>query len=114
MPPAISIVIPAYNREKYIGAAIKSMLAQTRGDFELVVWDDGSFDGTVAAAKDAAGVDPRVRVIAAEHGGTVAALTGAIAITSGQYLGSLDSDDLLAPTALAETSAVLDAQPDIG
>jgi glycosyltransferase involved in cell wall biosynthesis len=112
--PAISIVIPAYNREKYVGDAVKSVLAQTYKDFELIVWDDGSTDGTLRVAREAAGDDPRARVVAGEHGGNVAALRGPIGMSSGQYIGWVDSDDLLAPTALEETSAVLDARPEVG
>ena len=57
MPPAISIVITAYNRREYVAAAIGSVLRQIRRDFELIVWDDGSSDDTVAVAKQAAGGD---------------------------------------------------------
>src|SRR5689334_12779983 len=114
MPPAISLVIPMYNRARWIGQAIASVLAQTRGDFELVVWDDGSTDHSIAAARAVAGDDPRVRVVAGEHRGVAPSLISAIAQTSGRYLGWVDSDDWIAPTTLEETSAVLDAQPQVG
>ncbi len=114
MTPAISIIIPAYNREGYVAAAIGSVLAQTRQDFELVVWDDGSTDDTLGAARKTAGADPRVRVIAGEHAGASASINAAARASSGRYLGCLDSDDMLAPTALQEAAAVLDAKPDIG
>ncbi|MEQ9485135.1 CHAT domain-containing protein [Coleofasciculus sp. F4-SAH-05] len=114
MTAAISIVITTYNREHYLGAAIDSILAQTWGDFELIVWDDGSTDGSVTIAQDYAKRDPRVRVIAAEHQGRGISLQRAIAKTTGSYIGWVDSDDWLAPTALAETAAILDTQPDVG
>jgi len=114
MTTPISLVITTYNRERYLGAAIDSILAQTWGDFEVIVWDDGSTDGSVAIAQDYAKRDPRVRVIAAEHQGRVVSLKSAIAKTTGSYIGWVDSDDLLAPTALAETAAILDTQPDVG
>jgi glycosyltransferase involved in cell wall biosynthesis len=115
MPPAISIVIPTYNREKLVGAAIRSVLLQTRRDLELVVWDDGSSDGTVDAAKEAAAGDPRVRVIAGEHAGVVRSVNAAAELAgAGQYFGWVDSDDGLAPTALEETAAVLEARSDVG
>ena len=60
----MDLIIPAYNREALLPAAIGSVLRQTYKDFELLVWDDGSTDGTVAAAKKAAGEDPRVRLVA--------------------------------------------------
>ena len=114
MAAPILLVIPAYNRERFVGAAIKSVLAQTRRDFELIVWDDGSTDGTLAAAREAAGDDPRVRVVAGEHHGVARTLNDAIRSSAGAYIGWVDSDDLLAPTALAETAAVLDASPAVG
>ncbi|MEQ9234122.1 CHAT domain-containing protein [Coleofasciculus sp. E2-BRE-01] len=114
MTTAISLVITTYNRERYLGAAIDSILAQTWGDFEVIVWDDGSTDRSVAIAQDYAKRDPRVRVIAAEHQGRGISLKCAIAQTTGSYIGWVDSDDWLAPTALAETAAILDTQPDVG
>jgi len=114
MTTAISLVITTYNRERYLGAAIDSILAQTWGDFELIVWDDGSTDGSVAIAQDYAKRDPRVRVIAAEHQGRGISLKRAIAQTTGSYIGWVDSDDRLAPTALAETVAILETQPEVG
>jgi len=111
----ILLVMPAYNRERYVAAAIKSVLAQTRGDFDLVVYDDGSTDGTLAAARGAAGDDPRVRVLSGENLGFPRTINRAAAeAPGGQYFGWVDSDDLLAPTALAETTAVLDANPAVG
>src|SRR5438105_308555 len=102
MPPAISIIIPAYNRADHVGAAVQSVLQQTRTDFEAIVWDDGSTDGTIEAARKAAGDDSRVRVIAGEHAGVSVSINAAAKISSGRYLGILDSDDQLEPTALQE------------
>ncbi|MBD1837946.1 CHAT domain-containing protein [Coleofasciculus sp. FACHB-64] len=110
----ISLVITAYNRELYLAATIESILAQTRQDFELLVWDDGSTDRTVEIARDYEARDRRVRVVAAEHQGRVSALQAAIAQTTGTYIGLVDSDDLLAPTAVQETATVLEANPEVG
>lgn len=114
MPPKISIVTPVYNRERYIGATIESVLNQTRSDFELLVWDDGSTDSSLDIAQSYAGLDQRVRVVRAEHQGVAPAVKAAFAATTGAYIGSVDSDDLLAPTALEETAAILDAYPEVG
>jgi len=114
MNPLISIVIPVYNRERYVGAAIESVLNQTRRDFELLVWDDGSTDSSLDIAYYYAELDERVRVIAAEHQGFVPALKAAFAATTGAYIGSVDSDDKLAPTALEETTAILDTHLEVG
>lgn len=106
--------MPVYNRDRYVGAAIESVLNQTFPDFELLVWDDGSTDQSLQIARYYAERDARVRVIAAPHRGLAPALKAAFAATSGRYIGSIDSDDLLAPTALEETSAILDADQSVG
>jgi glycosyltransferase involved in cell wall biosynthesis len=110
----LSLVIPAYNRSAYLPAAIGSILHQSRGDFELIIWDDGSTDGTADAAIAAARDDPRVRVIRAPHRGVCASLNAAARLATGRYIGWVDSDDALAPTALERTAAVLDARPGVG
>ncbi|AFZ16944.1 CHAT domain-containing protein [Allocoleopsis franciscana] len=110
----ISLIITVYNRERYLGAAIESVLAQTRGDWELLVWDDGSTDCSVEIAQDYAKQDARVTVVAAQHQGRGRALKDAIAQTTGTYIGLVDSDDILAPTALEETAAILDTHPATG
>src|SRR5205814_6059577 len=104
MPPAISIIIPAYNRAAFVAAAVGSVLNQTFADFELIVWDDGSSDDTVAIAKKAAGGDRRVRVVAADHAGVSKSINAAARASTGKYFGWVDSDDALATTALAQTS----------
>lgn len=110
----VSLVIPVYNRAAYLPAAIDSILAQTHTDFELLLWDDGSTDDSVAIATHYAQRDKRIRVVAAAHQGQTGSLKAAIAQTTGTYVGWVDSDDLLAPTALAETVAVLNANPKVG
>lgn len=114
MFPLISLVITTYNREQFLSNAIESVLQQTFSDFELIVWDDGSSDRSVELAQTYAQRDRRVRVIAAPHQGRVKALSAAIAQTRGTYLGWVDSDDWLAPTALAATAQVLNADQQVG
>ncbi len=110
----VSLVITAYNREQFLGAAIESVLAQTYPHLELVVWDDGSTDRTLDIAHAYASLDARVRVIAAPHQGRVRSLQGAIKQAQGAYLGWVDSDDRLAANALEATIAVLSEQPTVG
>lgn len=114
MTVAISLVMTTHNRERYLAAAIESILKQTRSDFELLIWDDGSTDASLEIARSYAQQDTRIQVIEAVHQGRVLALQWAIEQTTGTYLGFIDSDDLLAPTALQKTAAILDAQPAIG
>jgi len=114
MSPKVSVIIRAYNRERYIGGTIESVLAQTFGDFDLLVWDDESTDKTFEIACEYAKSDPRVRITPMHHQGAAKSLKAAIADTFCQYLCWVDSDDLLAPTALEETVAVLDSTPSVG
>ena len=114
MHPHVSIIITTYNRAAFLGTAIASVLQQTYQDFELLIWDDGSTDGSFELAQAYAERDRRVRVIRTENRGRVAALKAAIAHTTGTYLGWVDSDDWLAPTALEKTIAVLDADARAG
>jgi glycosyltransferase involved in cell wall biosynthesis len=114
MKVPISLVMTVYNRERYLTNAVESVLTQTREDFELLIWDDGSRDRSVEIARRYAKQDCRVRVVAAEHLGRTRALKAAIAETTGIYIGLVDSDDVLGLTALQDTTAVLDTQKEVG
>ena len=114
MQPLISIVIPVYNREDYLKIAIESVLRQTFDNFELIIWDDGSTDKSVEIASQYAEKDKRIKLIAAKHQGFSNSLKSAFSICSGKYIGWVDSDDIVAPTALAETAKILDSNPDTG
>jgi len=114
MYPTVSIVIQGYNRERCIGRAIESVLSQTYKDFDLLVWDDGSTDKTAKEVIEYAKRDRRVRIAFYNHRGAVKALKWALADTFGPYLCWVDSDDMLAPTALEEMVAVLKENPTVG
>ena len=103
-----------YNRQRYLETAINSILQQTRQDFELLIWDDGSTDNSLKIAEKLAKKDKRIKIIAAKHQGRGQSLYDAIAATKGEFLGTVDSDDVLAFTALEETANVLENLPDIG
>jgi glycosyltransferase involved in cell wall biosynthesis len=105
--------MPAFNAERTIGPAIRSALAQSREDFELLVVDDGSTDGTASIIRSFAD-DPRIVVIASENRGPAAARNLALARARGRYLSLLDSDDLYLPTYLAEVEEALLQNPDAG
>ncbi|MDH4229816.1 MAG: glycosyltransferase [Nitrospirota bacterium] len=111
--PTVSVVIPAYNRAHTLGRALDSVLAQTFGDFELIVVDDASTDDTVRVA-EATG-DPRVRVLRHETNRRAAAArnTG-IRAARGKYVAFLDSDDEWLPEKLHRQVAFLEgAAPDM-
>jgi glycosyltransferase involved in cell wall biosynthesis len=114
MNPIVSLIMTAHNRQVYLQPAIESALAQTYTNFELLVWDDGSTDDSACIAHNYAQQDPRVRVISAPHQGISTSVNAAVAQTTGQYVGLVDSDDRLAPTALQDTIAILEQHPTIG
>jgi glycosyltransferase involved in cell wall biosynthesis len=106
-----SIVMPSYNTEATIDAAIRSVLAQTRGDFELIVADDGSTDGTAGRIERFL-EDGRITLIRAPHRGPSAARNAAIAEAAGEYVCFLDSDDLWLPTYLEVMWGTLQSRPE--
>ena len=95
----VSVLIPTYNREKTILRAIQSVLQQTFSDFELIIVDDGSQDGTAEVIK--AIVDPRIKYIQhSKNAGTAEARNPAVKSSSGRYVAFLDSDDEWFPDKL--------------
>lgn len=112
--PRVSIVIPVYNREKYLGIAVESVLRQTYTDWELIISDDGSTDGTLELAQNFALHDSRIRVLTAEHKGAVHALINGFDAAQGEFIGQLDSDDLVEPEAIELTVKALDEHPEWG
>ncbi|NJM66109.1 MAG: glycosyltransferase [Acaryochloris sp. RU_4_1] len=114
MTPKISLIMTVHNRERFLAVALESLLAQTYRDFELLIWDDGSEDHSLKIAQAYARQDSRLRVFAGPHQGRTRALQAAHAVAQGTYLGWVDSDDWLAPTALAATVSPLETHPNIG
>ena len=96
----ISIIMPCYNSEKYLGSCLDSVLAQTFEDFEVILVDDGSRDDTLKIAQDYARRDPRVHVLAKENGGVAAARNLGLEHARGEWITFVDSDDLLPDHAL--------------
>jgi glycosyltransferase involved in cell wall biosynthesis len=112
--PKVSLVTTIFNREPYLPQSIESVLTQSFTDFELILWDDGSTDRSLAIAHHYAAQDPRIKVIAAPHAGRGSAIAEACAQAQGEYIGLVDSDDLLARSALTQTVDYLDRHPTIG
>jgi teichuronic acid biosynthesis glycosyltransferase TuaG len=110
--PLVSIITPAHNSERFVSDAIKSALAQTVTDFELLIADDGSTDHTLEVARRWAEVDSRVRVLAGPHGGASSARNRAMQQARGSYFALLDSDDLWQPGFLAAQLAVFRDHPE--
>lgn len=112
--PRVSIVIPVYNREKYLGIAVESVLRQTYQDWELIISDDGSTDSSLEMALFWANHDSRIKVLTAKHKGAVHALIAGFNAAKGEFIGQLDSDDLLEPEAVELTVKALDKHPEWG
>ena len=109
--PEISVVIPLYNRAKYIGRAIESVLKSEWKRYEMVVVDNGSTDGSFEAASRYIGTG-HVRVLRSEaSGNTAAALNTGIRHSSGKYICQLDSDDLYTPDALSIMYEYMESNP---
>lgn len=100
MMPRISVVVPAYNAEKCLATCLDSLLVQSFKDFELIVVDDGSKDGTAAICDGYATKDGRVKVIHKANGGVGAARNSGLEIASGEFVAFVDSDDSVLPDYL--------------
>jgi teichuronic acid biosynthesis glycosyltransferase TuaG len=105
--PTVSIITPAYNAERYLAATVSTVLAQSFPDFELLIVDDGSTDGTPALARALAAQDERVHVISAHRNeGQPAARNTAMRQARGRFFALLDSDDGWTKDYLAEQLSV--------
>jgi len=91
----VSILIPAYNAARWIGDTLRSALGQTWPEVEIIVVDDGSSDGTCAAAKAFEG--ERVKIVTQANAGAASARNKALSLSNGDYVQWLDADDMLSP-----------------
>jgi glycosyltransferase involved in cell wall biosynthesis len=111
-PPAVSVLLPVHNGERFLRDALDSVLAQNLTDIEVLVVDDGSTDGTRALL--AAHRDERLRVLGQEHAGLVAALERAVREARAPLLARMDADDVSLPERLQRQAAFLEANPRVG
>jgi len=110
--PTVSVLVKAFNHASYIRQTIESVLTQSFQDFEIVVTDDGSTDGTLEVLRGF--TDPRIRVEAlGSNRGISLAMNATIARARGRYLAILNSDDWALPDRLQRQVSFLDAHPDI-
>lgn len=107
MKQKISICIPTYNRRKYLKETIESVLAQTYKDYEIVIVDDGSTDGTEEMLKQA---DYPVRYHWQQNSGDAAARNKLVELAQERYIAFLDSDDLLMPDAIERMTRAVAAE----
>ena len=96
----LSVIVPVYNAQAFLGECLDSLRNQDFDDFEVLCVDDGSTDASRAIIESYAGLDARFRLVSQENGGPSAARNAGIREAGGDYLTFLDSDDLLEPGAL--------------
>lgn len=101
----VSVIVAAYNAERYIKRCLDSLLTQTMPDFEVIVVDDGSRDGTPAILDEYSTRDSRVRVIHKENGGVASARQSGLDAAKGEYTIHADADDWVEPEMLEEMYA---------
>jgi len=112
--PLVSVLLPVHNGEPFLCEALDSVLEQTLGDFECIVVDDGSNDGSARVAEEYACRDPRIRVLTlGRRRGLVTALRAAVEVSRAPYLARMDADDVALPARLALQVDTLDRRADI-
>lgn len=106
--------MPTFNVRKYVRNAIESVIWQTYPQWELIIVDDGSTDGTVQILEKYIGVDPRIKIVLAQHGGRGKARNKCIEIARGKYIAIFDADDISLPNRLEKQVRILEESPEIG
>ena len=113
--PVVSVIMPVFNGERFLSEAIESILAQTFTDFEFIIIDDGSEDGTADIILDYQKQDARIQLIQHEKNeGVAKARNQGIRAAQGEYIAAMDCDDISLPERLRLQVAYLEAKPEIG
>lgn len=111
MQPVISVLLPAFDAEGTLAAALRSVQRQSEASWECVVVDDGSRDGTAVVARKLAERDARIRLLSLQHGGIVAALNAGLAACRGALVARMDADDLMQRRRLELQARALRQRP---
>ncbi len=109
----ITVLMPVYNGGSYLSEAVESILAQTFGDFELIVVNDGSTDRSEKILRHYADRDPRIKLISRPNTGIVGALNDGLAEAKGEFLARMDADDICLPHRFQTQIDFLKAHPDV-
>ncbi len=110
--PLLSILMPVYNAGRYLRPAIASLLAQDFRDFELIIVNDGSTDGSAGIIDSFAVRDARIRVFTRANAGIVSALNAGLAVAQGGLIARMDSDDIALPGRLRAQVDFMQAHPE--
>jgi glycosyltransferase involved in cell wall biosynthesis len=111
--PSVTVLMPVYNGSAYLNASVNSILWQTHRDFEFLIVDDGSTDGSDVILADLASRDRRIRVFRNGHQGVVAAINRGIAEARGDFIVRMDADDIAWPERIERQLAFLGANPQV-
>ena len=112
MNPRVSVILPVYNAEKFVGSAIQSILDQSFGDFELILINDGSTDNSESLILHFS--DPRIRYVRNQKNlGLVDTLNKGLGLALGEYIARMDGDDISLPTRFEKQVAFLDGHPEV-
>ena len=110
--PLVSVVVPAYNVERYLSRCLNSLAAQTLSAIEIIVVDDGSTDSTPSIADRYVAQNARIKVVHRQNGGLSAARNSGMENATGKYIGFVDGDDYVDPVMFSKLSAVLEGDAD--
>ena len=111
--PAISVILPVYNAEAYVREAVQSILAQTFTDFECIIINDGSTDGSGAILRELAMRDARIVLVERPNGGLVSALNKGLEIARADLIARMDADDVSMPERFALQHARMIQEPEL-
>src|ERR1700722_2841244 len=109
----LTVAMPVYHNERFLAAAIESVVGQSYRDFELLVCDDGSSDGSLDIARRYAQADNRIRVLAHPNVGICNTMNDAIAHSRGEWIACMHGDDVMLPQRLERQVAFVQANPDV-
>lgn len=117
--PKFSVIVPLYNKERYVRKALESVVAQNYRDFELIIVDDGSTDNSADVVRElvignSKLVNDQFRLISQSNAGVAAARNNGVAASHGEYVCFLDADDWWEPTFLEEMDKLIKEYPDAG
>jgi glycosyltransferase involved in cell wall biosynthesis len=110
--PPISVLLAVYNGGRYLRAAVDSILTQTFAEFEFIIIDDGSTDGSSATLAEYAGKDSRIRLVSRPNKGLTATLNEGLALARGEYVARMDADDIALPQRFERQIAYLREHPE--
>lgn len=109
----VSILMPAFNVERYIAEAVESVLSQTHKNFEFVIIDDGSTDGTLSIVKSYAQKDKRISLVSHPNMGMGESLNQALDLVNNEWIVRMDADDIMLPNRIERQTAFVKENPDI-